>query len=575
MQLESELCVSVGQLSEKGRKQQNEDSIGFIRPEQPALTVKGMVAIVADGVSSAEAGKEASETCVKNFLSDYFSTPDSWTVKTSAQRILTALNRWLYGQGVNFHLAERGYISTLSILVIKSRTAHIFHIGDSRVHRFRKGELEQLTHDHSAKVNKDSTYLTRAMGMDLRLDVDYYQEDVQEGDLFFLSTDGVHDFVSFRELKESLATSFDDLQGGCERLVEMALANESDDNLSCQLICIDSLPDPNAEDAYVTLSELPFPPPLFEAMVVDDYRVISEIHASRRSQVYLVEDIETQRKCVMKTPSVNFEDDIAYKERFVMEPWIVGRIDSEHVVKLHQAQRCQSFLYVVYDYIEGQALSQWMQDNPKPGIDRVLSIVCQVVTGVRAMHRTETLHQDIKPKNIMIDANDHVTLIDFGACHVAGLAEIEIPFVRDSILGTDTYGAPEYKLGQRGSTKSELFSIAVVLYEMLTGLLPYGEQFERCQSVNDFSRLNYRPAREYNPMVPEWIDGAIQKALQISPALRYEALSEFIYDLKHPNQVFMNTSYVPISQRNPLRFWQGLSALFLVSQIVTLWAFLS
>jgi len=574
MPLENDLSVSVGQISEKGLKQQNEDSIGLFVPDQPALTIKGMVAIVADGVSSAEAGKEASETCVKNFLSDYFSTPDSWTVKTSAQRILTALNRWLYSQGLSFHLAERGYISTLSILVIKSRTAHIFHIGDSRVYRLRDGNFEQLTNDHSARVSRDSTYLTRAMGMDLMLDVDYYQVDVRTGDLFFLSTDGVHDFVPRKALKNTLLEHDDDLQGGCEQLVDMALANQSDDNLSCQLIRVDCLPDPNADDAYVKLSELPFPPFLSPAMIVDDYRIVTEIHASSRSQVYRVEDLQTQQHYAMKTPSVNFEDDIAYKERFVMESWIAGRIDSEHVVKVRQDERKQTFLYAISDFVEGQTLAQWMCDNPNPGIDRVLAIVAQIVKGARAMHRKETLHQDIKPKNIMIDDDDHITLIDFGACYVAGVAEIESAFKRGAILGTDTYGAPEYKLNQRGSTKSELFSIAVVLYEMLTGALPFGEQFERCRSASDFSRLNYRPARDLNPMVPEWMDGAIQKALQISPDLRYEALSEFMHDLEHPNPTFMDKSHVPLSQQNPLRFWQGMSAVLLALQLLTLWFWL-
>ena len=186
MHLSSRLNTTIGQATDKGPKHQNEDCLGIMVPDDPALTMKGMVAVIADGVSSAEAGKEASETCVKNFLNDYYSTPDSWTVKTSSQKVLTALNRWLYGQGQRFIDAHRGYISTLSILVIKSRMAHLFHIGDSRIYRLRGADFEQLTTDHSAHVSKDKAYLTRAMGMDIRLDVDYRTEAVEEGDLLMI-----------------------------------------------------------------------------------------------------------------------------------------------------------------------------------------------------------------------------------------------------------------------------------------------------------------------------------------------------------------------------------------------------
>ena len=158
---------------------------------------------------------------------------------------------------------------------------------------------------------------------------------------------------------------------------------------------------------------------------------------------------------------------------------------------------------------------------------------------------------------------------------IAGVAEIETPFVRDIVLGTDTYGAPEYKLGRRSSAKSDLFSIATVVYEMLTGEHPYGPKFDDCHSTNDFYRLAYRPARDLNPMVPDWMDGSLEKALQLSPELRYDALSEFTYDLEHPNSEFTDKAHIPLSERNPLKFWQGVSGLLLATQLITLWFWLT
>src|SRR5690606_25041406 len=117
-----------------------------------------------------------------NFLTDYFSTPESWSVKHSAQQVLTALNRWLYSRGQGFHDNRRGYITTMSTVVFKSHTAHVFHVGDSRVYRLRDGVLEQLTQDHSTRVSDDHAYLVRAMGLDVRLDVDYQVFPLQTGD---------------------------------------------------------------------------------------------------------------------------------------------------------------------------------------------------------------------------------------------------------------------------------------------------------------------------------------------------------------------------------------------------------
>lgn len=131
------LKLNVGQYSAAGTKEENEDAIGIRIPDGNLLTTKGAVAVIADGVSTAEAGREASHTCVSNFLSDYFSTPESWSVKQSAQQVLTALNRWLYSRGQGFADSSKGFVTTMSTVVLKSHTAHIFHVGDSRIYRWQ------------------------------------------------------------------------------------------------------------------------------------------------------------------------------------------------------------------------------------------------------------------------------------------------------------------------------------------------------------------------------------------------------------------------------------------------------
>ncbi|MCK5353909.1 MAG: protein phosphatase 2C domain-containing protein, partial [Methyloprofundus sp.] len=123
------LKISIGSSTDKGIKARNEDFLGAIIPEDGPLMHKGIAAAIADGMSASDAGHEASHCCVASFLSDYYSTPDSWSVKQAGQKILSATNSWLFSQGQQRYHSGKGMVSTLSILVLKSNTAHIFHIG--------------------------------------------------------------------------------------------------------------------------------------------------------------------------------------------------------------------------------------------------------------------------------------------------------------------------------------------------------------------------------------------------------------------------------------------------------------
>src|SRR3954470_14911166 len=141
-----ELHISIGQHSDKGRKQTNQDFHGVLVPDEPLLSLKGIAVVLADGISSSNVSHVASESAVKSFLTDYYCTSESWSVKNSAQRVLAATNSWLHSQTRRSQYAyDKGYVCTLSAMVIKSATAHVFHVGDSRIYRVSGNTLEQLT----------------------------------------------------------------------------------------------------------------------------------------------------------------------------------------------------------------------------------------------------------------------------------------------------------------------------------------------------------------------------------------------------------------------------------------------
>ncbi|HBC57212.1 MAG TPA: serine/threonine protein kinase, partial [Gammaproteobacteria bacterium] len=482
--LSTKLEVHVGQYSDRGQKALNEDCLGYVIPDEPLLTTKGIAVAIADGVSSAEEGKEASEISVRSFLSDYYSTPDSWTVKTSAHKILAALNRWLYSQGQHHIQEDKGYITTFSSLVLKSRTVHLFHVGDTRICRLRDGDWEQLTNDHVAKIGRSKAYLARAMGIGLMLDVDYRALDVRSGDIFFCSTDGVHDWLNAKQIQQIVSKEEGDLTTKCEQIVRQAYDQGSYDNLSCQIIKVTSLPVESADDVVKRLADLPFPPFLKTGLLLDGFRILQEIHASSRSQLYVVEDVATSDKYVMKTPSANYEDDLAYIERFVMEEWIGSRIQSDYVVKVVAPIRPRKFMYSLTELVEGQTLEQWMAThNQTSNIQQIIHIVEQIAKGVRAFHRREVIHQDLKPGNIMINDHAQIKIIDFGSVHIAGIDEINTPIARDKILGTAEYSAPEVFLGAGATIESDFFSIGVIAFELLTGRKPYEGKLSQCHTL--------------------------------------------------------------------------------------------
>lgn len=570
--LKSALRVSAGQSSSAGIKPVNEDALGIRIPEQPLLTTKGIALAIADGVSDAAHGKEASDICVQNFLSDYYSTPDAWSVKTSVQRVLTALNRWLYSQGATQFAEYRGYVTTFSALVLKSQVGYVFHVGDSRIYRFRDDTLEQLTMDHVARISANKEYLARAIGIDIGIEIDFRQIDLQPGDIFFASTDGVHQFVNRQQLESLIKSCGDDLEGACERIIATALKNGSDDNLSCQLVRIEQLASANDHDIYQKLSELSFPPLLQPGAHLDGLRIIEELHASNRSQVYRVRDEANGALYVMKTPSPNYEDDPAYIERFIMEEWIGSRIDSAHVVKIVSPPRGRKFLYYLVENIEGQTLGSWLKSFDTREINTAIKLVRQIGKGLGAIHRRETLHQDLKPDNIMVDHNGRAVIVDFGSCHVAGIQEIKTALKRDIALGTLDYSAPEVLTQSLPTRCSDIYSLAVIAYELLTRQHPYGEAYTRCTTLEDFRHLEYRPAWTHNPLIPTWLDGALKKALHLDPQLRYQELSEFLFDLETPNSSLAQDRPRPWVEKNPLRFWQSVAAALAVLNLF--WIFM-
>jgi serine/threonine protein kinase len=305
-------------------------------------------------------------------------------------------------------------------------------------------------------------------------------------------------------------------------------------------------------------------------MLFDGYRIVREVHGSNRSHVYLAVDEDTQQQVIIKIPSVDMRQDADYLDRFLMEEWVARRVNNVHVLKSCEQTRKRNYLYIVTEFIEGQTLVQWMTDNPNPGLETVRNIVEQIARGLYALHRQEMLHQDLRPNNIMIDKTGTVKLIDFGSVRVAGVAEIASATGQQHILGTAQYTAPEYFLGEAGTARSDLFSLGVIAYQMLSGRLPYGAQVARATSRAAQRKLVYQSVLDDVRTIPAWVDEAIRKAVHPNPYKRYDEISEFVQDLRQPSRIFLNRGRPPLLERNPIMFWKGLSLMLFLTIVLLL-----
>ncbi|WP_299693228.1 bifunctional protein-serine/threonine kinase/phosphatase [uncultured Vibrio sp.] len=578
----NQLALKFGGYSNQGGRDENQDAIIVKHPKtRVEQELKGSVACIADGASCSEHGQKASHTTVMQFIDDYYATPQSWSIQRSAQKVLKSLNAWLFNSSFsNIHPAQQinhnALVSTFSSVILKSNTAHIFHVGDSRIYLLREGELRQLTRDHTRKNIGQKHYLTRALGMDNQLNVDYQTLPIKKNDRFILTSDGVHEFVSPNTFKEHIDQPNLDFECAAQTICNTALSHNSTDNVSCLIIEVTHLPKPSLIEFHEKLSNRAIPPALKIGQSIDNFMILEILYAGSRSHVYRVIHKETQAEFVLKAPSVQYQDDPAQLSAFFNEQWAGILLNNKRVMKVYPTPEHSNFLYQICECVEGITLRQWMYDNPTPSLKQVREILDKVTQGIRVLQRADMVHRDLKPENIMIQRDGEIKIIDLGAVLIRGLEEREHIEKDPTPLGAVNYIAPETIKHNTATTSSDLFSIAVIGYEMLTGQLPYSKMDAQSLKQTRHHQWQYQPLTQKRSDIPAWVDLVLQKACAESPSERHLVLGDFVSDLYTPNQnLVKRKAKQPLINRNPIQFWKVLSLLLGMIAIVEMGLLLS
>lgn len=555
------LKVAAGHASRTGSRERNEDFQAYATPSGGQLASKGVLLAVADGVSGAQAGGQAAEYAIRCLLSDYYATPDTWSVPHALDRVINAINQWLVGQ----HGPPRrddGMQTTLSTLVLRGRRVYIAHVGDSRIYRLRGGKLRRLTVDHVWDRPEMQHVLTRALGLDPRLLLDHTEAAAEQGDCFALVSDGAWEPLGDAEL-ERLLLAGGDPEAIAWAVVDAAIAAGGTDNATAIIACIEELPDSILDDALDAARDLTPPAKLLgPGDQIDDFDVFERLHLSRETLLYKAQNRDGTL-AVLKTLPPAMAHDTERCNALIAEEWLARRLTSHHFPRALPLEGRRTALYYATTFHHGAALEQHLASGRRFSVVECVELAVQLLQSLGALHRRDVVHCDVKPANLHLGDDGKLRILDFGVARAAALR-----YQSGAIPGTPSYMAPELHSGSAPDAQSDLYAAGVTLYRLLTRKYPYGE-------IEPFQRPRFGepvPASRYRPDIPLWLDTVLGKAVARESAQRCETAEEFLLALERgERQPIRTPTPSPLLERDPVRFWRSIAAAAIVLNLLLLY----
>ena len=562
------LEVAVGWSSEVGRRPDNQDYVGACLTTPADRDRHGIVAVVADGVGGHLGGRVAAETAGRAFIDFYLGQSETIGVRRAAAKSVECVNAWVHAQGQT-DLAHAGMATTLTAAVLRHRTLHILHVGDSRLLRWRDGVLVQLTRDHVMDAPDQRHVLRRAIGLEDTIRADYAAEAMIEGDRLVLCTDGVHGSLRETELARLLRQE-PTPERAASAVVRAALDNGSQDNATALVLDILHLPPAAQQELAAEAANLPIRPVPSVGDVIDGYHLGRALSDGRYSALFVATDQggAPPAEVVLKFPKPTVAADELYRSAFIREGWVAARVRSPWLGDaIEPAPGRRTCLYTVMPHYQGETLEARLLRGPPIRLGQGLKIGIGLAKGLAALHRAGIVHRDIKPDNVML-GTETARLIDFGVVRLPGIEE-NGPDPDQGAPGTPSYMAPELLAGAPGDERSDIFALGVTLYRMFTGAYPYGE-------IEPFQRPNWRaptPLQQRRPDLPGWLDSVLARSIAIASSDRPGDALELAMDLEAgAARPIVAPRPKALLARNPVLFWQGCTLILLVLLLLSaLW----
>ncbi|RQP24732.1 bifunctional protein-serine/threonine kinase/phosphatase [Piscinibacter terrae] len=562
--------VDIGHFSVKGPRELNEDFAASVQPA-PHDEARGLVAAIADGVSAGGRGLEAAQTTVMTVVQDYFACPDTWDTTVVLDRVIGAQNAWLadhnrrrQGQGADGGAA----MTTLTAIVLRGHAFTIAHIGDTRAWLIRGGDGEcvQLTQDHCFDHPDQRSRLTRAVGLDDRVRIEFLQGELQIGDVFVLTTDGVH--AALKRSRLAALARDDTAQAASQAIVMAAIAAGSGDNATALVLRVRGLSQARLEDGLMQGRQLPATRKLRVGDQLDGYTITAQVSDNGVHRLYQARDGATHELVAIKTLHEARASDREERAMLAHEAWLGSRVAQGSGLHGDAAfigvreQRNPTSFYTVFDWHAGHTLEQLLKENRRFEVSDVVEAGLSIARALGRLHRHGVIHRDIKPGNLHLGDDGQWRVLDLGVA----ISGSEPKALRTLHAGTPSYMNPEQWAGEEhvpADAGSDVYALGVTLYQWLTGRLPFGE-IEPYQKSRH--RRDPRPPSRLRPDVPIWLDHVVLKAIALDARQRFETAEEMVLALERgASRPIAPPSATPLVARDPVVLWKiglGISVLF-------------
>jgi len=559
--------ASVGFASETGPRERNEDFGGAVFGWELPQPRGDVVAAIADGIGGAKGGRVAAEMAVRGFLDGFCDLPETMEVRRAAARVLTSLNAWIFSQGRrDAKLAGMG--CTFTALVLRGRVAHFVHLGDTRAYRLRGDRLVCLTVDHvrdAGGAGGRSNTLVRALGVETEVPLDYSSQPVARHDRFVLCSDGVHAFLPPEAMADILRERSAS-EDSARALIAAALAAGSTDNCTALVLDVVDLPTAESADIGSAIVQLPLIPTPIAGETVDGFVLKVLMSDGRYTRLFGAVDEIEGGEVALKFPKPQVAAVDTYRAAFVREAWVGARVNSPWVGRtIELPPGRQTCLYTVMPLYAGELLESRLARRPGIGLEEGRNIAIKLARAVASLHNAGIIHRDIKPDNVILEAEGSLKLIDLGVVRVPGMED----FPSSDIPGTTAYMAPEMFTGEPGNTATDIYALGTTLFRAFTGEYPYGN----IDAVSGPRRTRPAPLSTLRPDLPAWLQAALARAIAYDPAERFRDAGDFAVEME------TGPARAPVGagrpqtfyERKPVLFWQGVSALLALALAATLW----